>query len=52
MGTKPQGTKARPITDVTSTLLGKEEMVGAMWHMDRFLHNNHENSKYTTTVAR
>jgi hypothetical protein len=41
--TKPRGRKVRPITDVTSTTLGKEEMAvhslkeGAMWHVDPLL---------------
>jgi hypothetical protein len=31
MITKPQGRKARPITDVTSTALGKKEMAVRLW---------------------
>jgi hypothetical protein len=44
---EPLGRKARPITDVTSTALGKEEMAvpnslkeGAMWHVDPLLGND------------
>jgi Uri superfamily endonuclease len=63
--TEPRGTKARPITNITSTALGKEErryvyrLFGmtslkeeAMWHVDHLLGNYREISSYTTAVAR
>jgi hypothetical protein len=53
--TEPWGRKARPITKVVSTLLGKEDMAiacrpfgtnrfkeGAMWHVDQLLGNDLE----------
>jgi hypothetical protein len=54
MRTKPRRRKARRITDVTNTDLGKEEMAvaiafganslkeGAMWHLDPLLGNDPE----------
>jgi hypothetical protein len=49
----------RPITDVMSTALGKEEMAvhlnslkeGAVWHVDPLLGNDLEISSYTTAVT-
>jgi hypothetical protein len=61
MRTEPRGRKVRPITDVTSIALGKEEMAvrvpnslkeGAMWHVDPLLANNREISSCTTAVAK
>jgi hypothetical protein len=58
------GRKARPITDVENTALGKEETAvrlwtirddslkeGAMWHVDTLLGNNHEITKSKTAVT-
>jgi hypothetical protein len=42
--TEPRGWKARPITDVTSTALRKEEM-------DPLLGNDHETSNYATVIG-
>jgi hypothetical protein len=49
----------RPITDITSTALGKEENGGmsvgyveAMWHVDLLLDNNCERSKYTSAITK
>jgi hypothetical protein len=61
--TELRGRKARPITDVTSTALGKEMAVrcrlfgknsckkGAMRHIDPLLGNDRGISKYTTAVT-
>jgi hypothetical protein len=55
--TEPQGRKVRPITDVTSTALRKEEMAvclkeGAVCHVDMLLGNDHETSNCTTAIAK
>jgi hypothetical protein len=66
MRTEPHGMKVRPITDITSTALGKEEMVvyacsplwmnshkeGSMWRVDPLLGNDHEIRNYTRAAAR
>jgi hypothetical protein len=59
------GRKARPITDVTNTGLGKEEMAyacrlfrtnsfkdGAMWHVGPLLGNDGEVRNYRIAVAK
>jgi hypothetical protein len=59
VGTEPWGRKGRLIRDVTSTVLGKEEMVvpnslkeGAVWHIGTLLDNDCEPNNKTTAVAR
>jgi hypothetical protein len=65
MRTKPQGRKARLITDITSTAHRKEEIVyacrlfgmnsfkeGAMWHVHPLLGNDRKISNYTMAVTR
>jgi hypothetical protein len=62
---KPQGRKARLITDVTSTAHGKEEWQyacrlfrrnslkeGAIWNVDPLLGNDRKISDYTTAFAK
>jgi hypothetical protein len=51
---KPWGRKARLITNVTGTALGKEEMAVrliALWQIDALLGNIRGISKYTTAVT-
>jgi hypothetical protein len=61
---EPWGRKVRPITDITSTALGKKKWQyadrlfgtnslkeGAMWQVDPLLGNCHERSSYTTPIT-
>jgi hypothetical protein len=39
---EPWGRKARPITDITSIALEKEQMMVRLWHVDLLLGNDCE----------
>jgi hypothetical protein len=60
MRTEPWERKVRPITDITSTALERQEMEvcmnslkkGQMLHVDPILGNDRKIRSYTTTVVR